>query len=154
MKRLLSLGLGGLALGVSLTAAAADHDTQFRVNELPASDPKYLRTWQQLVEDEERLPEWIINLSGTATPMQALEEDDEQYLVGELCEAHDCAHQRLYVAFSWDKAHAYALYVQLPANLPADKAPSRHASYRWLGEPDAGIKQLLDEQLKADPNWY
>ena len=153
MKRPLTLCLGGLALSAGL-ALAADHDTEFHLDELLTSDAQYQQTWHRLVEDEERLPEWVINLTGTAPPMRALSEDGDQYLVGALCEPHDCASQRLYVAFSWDKQQAYGLYVQVPGNLPADRAPSRHASYRWLGEPDEGMRQLLDEQLRADPNWF
>jgi hypothetical protein len=133
---------------------AADNDAIYRLNELLDSDPQYRETWQDLVKKEERLPDWVMNLDGTATPMQVEEEDGDKYLVGELSKAHDCAANRLYVAFSWNKKDAYALYVQVPENLPPDKSPSRHASFRWLGEPDAGMQQLLDEQLKADPNWY
>jgi hypothetical protein len=44
--------------------------------------------------------------------------------------------------------------VQLPDGLPTDKAPSQHASLRWLGEPDEATQKLLLEQLKSDPNWY
>jgi hypothetical protein len=44
--------------------------------------------------------------------------------------------------------------VQLPDGLPMDKAPSQHATLRWLGDPDAATQQLLQEQLQNDPNWY
>ncbi|KAF1061316.1 MAG: Inhibitor of vertebrate lysozyme [Pseudomonas citronellolis] len=118
------------------------------------TDEHYRETWQSLVKKEERLPDWIMNLDGTASPMQAKEDDGDKYLVGGLCKDTDCKHDRLFVAFSWDKSEAYGLYVQVPEALPADKSPSKHATFRWLGKPDAGQKQLLDEQLKSDPNWY
>ena len=89
-----------------------------------------------------------------ACTLQAVESKDGKYLVGRLCDEQDCFHQRLYVAFSWDKDKVYALYVQVPQGMPADKAPSRHASFRWLGEPDEEQKRLLDEQLRADPDWH
>lgn len=146
--------LAALLLGGSAAALAADTDGQFRLNELLASDPAYQETWQELVEDESRLPEWVMNLNGIASPMQGLEDDGDKFLVGQLCEQSNCFNQRLYVAFSWDKADAYALYVQLPDGLPTDKAPSQHATLRWLGEPDEATQQLLQEQLKNDPNWY
>lgn len=145
---------GALLLGASLAAQAADTDAELRLNELLSTDEQYRETWRETLEDEERLPEWLMNLSGKAEPMQALEEDGERYLVGQLCEPQQCFQQRLYVAFSWDKERAYALWVQLPSGLPADKSPNRHASLRWLGEPDEGLQRLLKEQLKADPNWY
>jgi hypothetical protein len=146
--------LAALLLGGSAAALAANTDGQFRLNELLTSDPAYQQSWQQLVQEESRLPEWVINLNGVAPPMQALDDDGDKYLVGQLCEAHNCFNQRLYVAFSWDKDDAYALYVQLPDGLPTDRAPSQHASLRWLGEPDEATQQLLQEQLKSDPNWY
>ncbi|CAN7358979.1 inhibitor of vertebrate lysozyme family protein [Pseudomonas sp. LjRoot71] len=146
--------LAALLLGGSAAALAANTDGQFRLNELLTSDPAYQQSWQQLVQEESRLPEWVINLNGVAPPMQALDDDGDKYLVGQLCEAHNCFNQRLYVAFSWDKDDAYALYVQLPDGLPTDRAPSQHATLRWLGEPDEATRQLLEEQLKSDPNWY
>lgn len=150
----LNKAIVALLLGVaSASALAADTDAQHRLNEL-LSDPAYQEAWRDVVEDESRLPEWVMNLSGTAPPMKAVEDDGDKFLVGELCEAHNCSHQRLYVAFSWNKEDAWALYVQVPDGLPSDKSPSRHASYRWLGEPDEEVRRILDEQLKADPNWY
>jgi hypothetical protein len=80
--------------------------------------------------------------------------EGDKSLVGQLCQAQNCPNQRLCVAFSWNKEDAWALYVRVPDGMPSDKSPSRHASYRWLGEPDEEVRRILDEQLKADPNWY
>jgi len=143
-----------LLLGGSAMAMAAN-DGQMRVNELLAADPQYRETWQHVVKKEERLPEWVMNLSGDSQQMNAVEEDGDKYLVGPLCETPaTCRSQRLIVAFSFDKDEAYALWVQVPAGLPADKSPTRHADYRFLGKPDEGMQNLLMEQLKKDPNWY
>ena len=143
-----------LLLGGSAMAMAAN-DGQTRVNELLSADPQYRETWQGVVKKEERLPEWVMNLSGDAEQMNAVEEDGDQYLVGPLCESQaTCLNNRLIVAVSFDKKHAYAMLVEVPAGLPADKSPTRHATYRFLGEPDPGLQELLMEQLKKDPNWY
>ncbi|TFF43098.1 inhibitor of vertebrate lysozyme family protein [Pseudomonas sp. RIT623] len=138
------------------TAVMAANDGQARVNQLLGSDPEYRQTWQKTIKDEERLPEWVINLSGSsAQQMSAVTEDGDRYLVGPLCEAEDkCTYKRLIVAFSWDKDDAYGMLVEVPEGLPTDKSPTRHADYRWLGKPDDGMKALLQEQLKRDPNWY
>ena len=96
-----------------------------------------------------------MNLSGDAEQMNAVEEDGDEYLVGPLCETRQtCLNNRLIVAFSFDKKDAYAMLVEVPAGLPADKSPTRHADYRFLGKPDEGMQKLLMEQLKKDPNWY
>ncbi|ERO61888.1 inhibitor of vertebrate lysozyme family protein [Pseudomonas piscis] len=143
-----------LLLGASTLASAAN-DGQARANQLLNSDPQFRKTWQDVVQKEERLPEWVMNLSGEAEQMNAVQEDGDKYLVGPLCEtAQSCRNQRLIVAFGFDKKHAYALLVEVPAGLPADKSPTRHANYRFLGKPEPGMQELLKEQLRKDPNWY
>jgi len=143
-----------LLLGGSAMAMAAN-DGQARVNELLNADPQYRETWQGVVKKEERLPEWVMNLSGDAEQMNAVTENKDKYLVGPLCESQaTCLNQRLIVAFSFDKEDAYAMLVEVPAGLPTDKSPTRHATYRFLGKPDQGMQDLLMEQLKKDPNWY
>ncbi|QBF24517.1 hypothetical protein EXN22_02000 [Pseudomonas tructae] len=144
-----------LMMGGSAVAMAAN-DGQVRANQILGSDPEYRETWQDVVKNEERLPEWVLNLSGTAEQqMSAVEEDGDKYLVGPLCESEQkCLNKRLIVAFSWDKDEAYGMLIEVPEGLPSDKSPTRHADYRWLGKPDEGMQALLKEQLKRDPNWY
>ncbi|HCS46390.1 MAG TPA: hypothetical protein DIW52_26905 [Pseudomonas sp.] len=143
-----------LVLGGSAMVMAAN-DGQARVNELLSADPQYRETWQGVVKKEERLPEWVMNLSGAAEQMNAVEEEGDKYLVGQPCESQaTCLNSRLIVAVSFDKKDAYAMLVEVPAGLPADKSPTRHADYRFLGKPDQGKQDLLMEQLKKDPNWY
>lgn len=135
--------------------AMAANDGQARVNELLSSDAEYRQTWSSVVKKEERLPDWVINLSGASDQMNAVTEDGDKYLVGPLCETQDtCRDKRLIVAFSLNKAHAYAMLVEVPAGLPAGKSPAKHADYRFIGKPDEGMQALLKEQLKKDSTWY
>jgi len=153
LKHLHALTLALLG-SVSVTAMAAN-DGQSRANELLSSNAEYRETWSSVVKKEERLPDWVINLSGAAEQMNAVTEGGDKYLVGPICETQDtCRNKRLIVAFSLDRSHAYAMLVEVPAGLPADKSPTRHADYRFLGKPDEGMQGLLKEQLKKDPNWY
>jgi Inhibitor of vertebrate lysozyme (Ivy) len=135
-RKLCSALAAALLLGGSAAAMAAN-DGQVRVDQLLGSDPEYRETWQDTIEGEERLPDWVINLSGSAQQqMSAVTEDGDKYLVGPLCEAQDnCTYKRLIVAFSWDKDDAYGMLVEVPEGLPSDKSPTRHAQYRWLGKP-------------------
>ena len=154
MRTSINTLVAALLLGGSAVAMAAN-DGQSRANELLSADPQYRQTWQGVVQKEERLPEWVMNLSGYAEQMNAVTEDGDPYLVGPLCETQQsCLNNRLIVAFSLDKKNAYAMWVQVPTGLPSDKSPTRHADKRFLGEPDAGMQALLNEQLKKDPNWY
>ncbi|MDB6142977.1 MAG: hypothetical protein JWP80_2021 [Pseudomonas sp.] len=148
--------VAAVLLSGSAMAIAANNDGQARVNELLSSSPEYRQTWAAVVKKEERLPDWVINLTGTSEQqMSAVTEKGDKYLVGPLCEPDkNCLNQRLIVAFSLDKKDAYAMLVEVPEGLPADKSPTRHADYRFIGKPDDGMQQLLKEQLKRDPNWY
>lgn len=156
MIRLLRNAVAGVLMMGATAAALAANDGQLRVDQLLGSDAEYRESWQDAVKGEERLPDWVLNLTGSSPQqMSAVTEDGDKYLVGPLCEAADkCTYKRLIVAFSWDKDDAYGMLVEVPEGLPSDKSPTRHAQYRWLGEPDDGMKALLQEQLKQDPNWY
>lgn len=147
--------VAALLVGGSASVMAGN-DGQFRVNELLHSAPEYRETWTGLVKREERLPDWVINLSGASNEqMSAVTEKGEKYLVGPLCETADsCRNKRLIVAFSFDKQDAYAMLVEVPAGLPADKSPTRHDTVRYLGKPNEGMQALLQEELRKDPNWY
>jgi hypothetical protein len=154
MSVLLKTLAAALLLGGGAMAMAAN-DGQARANELLNADPQYRETWTKVVKKEERLPEWVMNLTGDAEQMNAVQEDGDKYLVGPLCETQQtCLNKRLLVAFSFNKKDAYAMLVEVPAGLPADKSPTRHATYRFLGKPNQGMQDLLMEQLKKDPNWY
>ncbi|NWC08912.1 hypothetical protein HX776_08790 [Pseudomonas agarici] len=138
--------VAGLMVGGAGWALAAN-DGQARVNELLSASPEYRQAWRDVVGKEERLPEWVINLSGSAEQMNAVEEDGDKYLVGPLCETVDsCLNKRLIVAVSLDKEDAYGMLVDWSAGLPVD--------YRFLGQPDAGMQALLKEQLRKDPNGH
>jgi len=147
-----------LVAAVLLSGSAfvsASNDGQTRVGELLSSSPEYRQAWTHVVKQEERLPDWVISLSGSSEPMSAVTEHGDKYLVGPLCETADsCLNNRLIVAVSFDKKDAYAMWVQVPAGLPADKSPTRHADYRFLGKPDKDMQALLMEQLRKDPKWY
>lgn len=146
-------GAFAAALLVSGAALATDTDAQFHPGELLA-DKEHRQAWQEVVEDEERLPDWVVNLSGKSEPARALSADGERYLVARVCEPQRCLQQQVHVAFTLDKEHAYGLQVQVPDALPEGKSPSRHATKRWLGEPDEAVRQLLEEQLASSPGWY
>ncbi|AXM97226.1 inhibitor of vertebrate lysozyme family protein [Pseudomonas plecoglossicida] len=156
MGRKLCTAMAGALMLACSTGAMAANDGQVRVDQLLGSDPQYRETWQDALKGEERLPDWVINLTGSSQQqMSAVTEDGDKYLVGPLCESQEnCTYKRLIVAFSWDKDDAYGMLVEVPEGLPSDKSPTRHAQYRWLGEPDDGMKAMLQEQLKRDPKWY
>lgn len=123
-RKLCSALAAALLLGGS-TAAMAANDGQVRVDQLLGSDPEYRETWQDTLKGEERLPDWVVNLTGSAQQqMSAVTEDGDKYLVGPLCEAKDnCTYKRLIVAFSWDKDDAYGMLWRCPKACRATSRP-------------------------------
>lgn len=156
VSRSLNTLVAAVLLSGSAMVIAANNDGQTRANDLLSSSPEYRQTWSAVVKKEERLPDWVINLTGTSEQqMSAVTEKGDKFLVGPLCETDkNCLNERLIVAFGFDKKDAYAMLVEVPEGLPADKSPTRHADYRFIGKPDEGMQMLLKEQLKRDPNWY
>lgn len=142
-----------IAAWLALASSAVSAAESVELRTLLANED-FRRSWQRLMQAEERLPEWVINLDGQSFPVRALEADGKRYLFGKLCEPERCSGERLLVLVDWDKDRAHALYVRLPAALPSDRAPSGHATLRWLGEPDEQLQQLLQEQLALEPDWF
>ena len=66
MTRMLHKALATALMLGSGVAAMAANDGQVRVNQLLGTDPEYWETCQSTVKGEERLPEWVFNLSGSA----------------------------------------------------------------------------------------
>ncbi|MFS0825061.1 inhibitor of vertebrate lysozyme family protein [Pseudomonas phoenicis] len=145
MKTLLKRTLAAALLLGSGSAVFAANDGQVYLNQLLGSDAEYREAWKDAIDNQERLPDWVVNLSGnTQQQMSAVIEEGDRYLVGSLCETQEtCASKRLVAAFSWDKDDAYGLLVEGPKAV----SPSSEVNYRWIGKPDEGMKALLREQL-------
>lgn len=83
MSRKLHTALAAALLMGSSAAALAANDGQVRANQLLGSDPEYRETWQDTIKGEERLPDWVVNLTGSSEQqMSAVTEDGDKYLVG------------------------------------------------------------------------
>ena len=80
-----------LLLGGSGLALAAN-DGQARANELLSADAQYRETWQDVVKKEERLPEWVMNLSGTAEQMNAVSDMSDRHFFQLLAGEHRLPH--------------------------------------------------------------
>lgn len=92
MSRLLRNAVAGVLMMSATAAALAANDGQQRVDQLLGSDAEYRESWQDAVKGEERLPDWVLNLTGSSPQqMSAVTEDGNKYLVGPLCEAAENA---------------------------------------------------------------
>lgn len=155
MSRKLHTALAAALLMGSSAAALAANDGQVRANQLLGSTRNTGKPGRTRSKARSACPiGWSTSLAARSSKCLLLRKMATSTWSA-LCEAQDkCTYKRLIVAFSWDKDDAYGMLVEVPEGLPKDKSPTRHAQYRWLGKPDDGMKTMLQEQLKRDPNWY
>lgn len=113
----------------------------------------YQSVWRQTVQGEQGLPAWVRSGQGTSAPPQTLSWQGKDYLVGSVCQPHNCGNQQLFVVFSADRRHAWGLRVMLPDSEAAMLHPSRYARFQWLGKPDKTIQALLMHQVEGQPDW-
>ncbi len=65
-------------LGGGLAAQASDRDAALHPAELLRSDADCRAAWQELVANDQRRPDWLLNLDGQSTPMQAPDAGDQR----------------------------------------------------------------------------
>lgn len=130
---------------VSLLVVVVDRDGEYCLNELQSIDVGYCKVWQNLVEDESCLFDWVMNFLGIVMLMYVVDDQGDKYLVGGFCEKFDCKGQCLLVVFDWDKSYVYGFYVQVFEGLLQDKLLSKYVSFCWLGKLELVVQKIFDE---------
>lgn len=67
-----------LLLVSSAVAKAAEPGADLHLNQLHSSHVQSQQTWQRVVEHEDQLPRWVIDLNGTAPPMTVVENEGDR----------------------------------------------------------------------------
>ncbi|WP_153076704.1 inhibitor of vertebrate lysozyme family protein [Paraburkholderia bonniea] len=133
------------------TAAASATPAVF--SELPEQKP-YQAAWKAMLKNEKRVPSWISKArNATSSPYSTARIGNATYISGSMCKQHDCGNNRFLGLFSEDKRQAWGLQVTVKDTPDAVSTPSKFATYRWFGKPDAALKTYLTDQLKTDPDW-
>ena len=80
-------------------------------------DPKYLTLWNGLFKNEVDVDDWLKNyaewLDGPSSPGKNVIVDGRQYMIHNVCEAHNCGSNYFLVAFSEDASTALGLQMRL-----------------------------------------
>ena len=80
-------------------------------------DPKYLSLWNGLFKNEVDVDDWLKNyadwLDGPSSPGKNIIVDGHQYMIHNVCEAHNCGSNYFLVAFSEDASTALGLQMRL-----------------------------------------
>jgi len=80
-------------------------------------DPKYLSLWNGLFKNEVDVDDWLKNyadwLDGPSSPGKNIIVDGHQYMIHNVCEAHNCGSNYFLVAFSEDTSTALGLQMRM-----------------------------------------
>ena len=80
-------------------------------------DPKYLSLWNGLFKNEVDVDDWLKNyadwLDGPSSPGKNIIVDGHQYMIHNVCEAHNCGSNYFLVAFSEDASTALGLQMRM-----------------------------------------
>ena len=124
-------------------AAPATHApaTQTTAGELPllydqVDKPAYKPAYTALLGTMDRVPRWV-SRGGTASPGRVVTIAGAQYESYSHCKPHDCGDNMMYVLFSRDLKHAWALMV-------------RNGRARYFGNPNADQTAFLKREACHD----
>ncbi|HDL8286777.1 TPA: inhibitor of vertebrate lysozyme family protein [Yersinia enterocolitica] len=150
------------ATNVALVSASSTPVQPALAKPLPTTadllqQPVYKNSWQKMVKSQKNLPAWARKGVGTSAPYAVINWEGQQYKVGRICKPHDCSNNFMWVAFSRDEKQvwqAWGMRVSVDDKPEALDAPSKFATYQWLGRPSESIQAMLKKQLEQDPNWH
>jgi tetratricopeptide (TPR) repeat protein len=108
--------------------------------------------WGTMFKGEYSPPAWVSSLEGNSDPARQITVDGKEYVFGSMCNANDCAGDRIVVLFSGDHKKSWALEVIVPPGLGQDSTdhPLKYGTLRYFGEPDPPMKKLLLAQFERD----
>jgi len=98
--------------------------------------PEYKAAYRALFTDAAATPAWMRE-GGTASPGRVVTIGGADYEFYSHCKPHDCGDNMMYVLFSRDRQHAWALAVE-------------SGKSRVFGNPDAGITAFLKGEACRD----
>jgi Inhibitor of vertebrate lysozyme (Ivy) len=98
--------------------------------------PEYKAAYLALFTDAAATPAWMRE-GGTASPGRVVTIGGAEYELYSHCKPHDCGDNMMYVLFSRDRQHAWALAVE-------------SGKSRVFGNPDAGITAFLKGEACKD----
>jgi len=121
--------------------ATAPAETAAAPAELPPlfdqiEKPEYKAAYRALFTDAAATPAWMRE-GGTASPGRVVRIGGADYEFYSHCKPHDCGDNMMYVLFSRDRQHAWALAVE-------------SGKSRVFGNPDAGITAFLKSEACKD----
>lgn len=124
----------------SLSCQAKDiQDNLWELLEKPQTKP----AWKNLMAGHKQLPAWIKDGKGVSSPCAEVTVDGKTYIVGDMCEPHNCAGHIFVAVFSKDYKQAWGLRA-----VQGYEANAK-STEEWFGNPAPSpeIKKILAERL-------
>lgn len=121
--------------GNMFCAALADEGYPFDMKKKYA---KAFAAYQKVVPPMYKKTTWVYSLDGTASPMDAVESGGKKWLIGSVCQPHDCGDNQIAFLIAADGSVAFGLLRS--RNLTSGKDI-------LFGKPDATQLALLKKQI-------
>ena len=103
--------------------------------------PQYKPAFKNLLAGHKGLPQWITLGRGVSSPCEKRTIGSGTFIVGSMCEPHNCGNHQFAVAFSADLKQAWGLrYI-------ADDNPQIKPKREWFGNPNEELKKALESRL-------
>jgi hypothetical protein len=103
--------------------------------------PQYKPAWKALMLGHKKLPAWIKDGKGVSSPCDEINAGGKTYIVGDMCEPHNCAGHLFVAVFSKDLKQAWGL------RSVQGYEPGAKSTKEWFGSPSPELKKLLEERL-------
>lgn len=133
-----TLVLGGIGVSANLPAGAKAMKEELFVL---LAKPQYKPAYKTLLAGHKGLQSWITLGRGVSSPCEEVTEGGATYIVGSMCEPHNCGNHQFIVVFSKDLKQAWALHYL------ADDNPDIVPKKEFFANPPANVKKLLEERL-------
>lgn len=103
--------------------------------------PQYKPAYKALLAGHKGLPTWITLGRGVSSPCEEVTDGGATYIVGSMCEPHNCGNHQFIVVFTKDLKQAWALHYL------ADDNPDIMPKKEFFANPPANVKKMLEERL-------
>lgn len=122
-----------------------------KVSSLKDTTTPALTTPPSITSVEKQLPKWINDNKVTA-PLEAIVDGGHTYQAVSYCKPHDCA-SNFMITLTDENNKQYSMIVFVKDVPDALNTPSIYATYQYIGDPSAQVKQVFNKALSQNPNW-
>ncbi len=115
----------------------------------------YDHAWRLMLTGELDVPHWLDRDEATSSPVTHRIIDGQTYLVGSMCQTHDCADHQFWGMLDEHGRAAWGLLVTRRPDAPHLPGATDFPNFqlRWFGRPGRQMQRALISIWQAGPIW-